>query len=162
DARFLRERLAVDFERHGVFAERRELIDDARGVAAAGAAGARAGSGAARPRTGATATGRDADVAGAASTAAAGSGRAGRPDDGVDTRGRATLEPRNLLAAAVGDRDRGIARGRLFDVVADQDAVRLVRRLDVALAEEVIVGAELPRDALDGRLDREEVDVLRE
>src|SRR5262245_37957636 len=162
DARLLSEGPAVDLEGDRVLAERRELIDDARGVAAAGASASRARPGATRTGAGPAAASRDSDIAGAAPAASPGAGRARRPYHRIDPGRRTTLEPRDLLAAAVGDDDGRVAGGRPFQVVANQDAVRFVGGLEVALAKQIVVGAELPRHPLHGRPDREEVRVLRE
>ena len=61
------------------------------------------------------------------------------PDDRVDPGGAAALQPRDFLAAGVGDDHRRAALHGRAQVVPNQHPVRLVRRLQVPLAEQIVV-----------------------
>src|SRR4029079_13118832 len=73
----------------------------------------------------------------------------GVPDDGVDPGGCRALESRDFPARRIGDDHRGTTGIRRFQVIADDHPVRLVRCLDVSLAEEIVVRPERPGDPLD-------------
>jgi hypothetical protein len=105
---------------------------------------------------------RSTSTAGAAARSTVSTTNARVPHDSVDARRFWTRETRDFLPRGVVDRDGDWAGHRAFEVVVDRHAVRIVRRLNMSLPEEIVIRSERPCDALRRRQNAKEVRVLRE